>query len=353
MELSSKECSIVGIFRSDQSQEEFAQKINFLKLGVQNGTVISDLFQEHELLNNTTLLEYIVSKGDSWIKVREDFVILLKIIIERDVTDPVKSQKRLKLMIKENLNTSPGLVACMKSVNEKYVWSKSKARVSQFKDFFLNIIFGWGLWILDVATDVLFTKGLLEEYNLNANVTNNVTDNNVTTSDNLEYSKNEENENLLLIIYLSVAHIILPWIISLIVFFVMIFPDTEYSGSWKEKMFQTVQSLGKFPLPLCTKPKKYVLCHQLHELRTRESLEKEKVVKKMKELQDQNAFINLSAIIEGTFESSFQLWFQTLYFFPVLVLFNSKPLVTRNTWIKILSILSSFITTAYSIVYSR
>ena len=106
-----------------------------------------------------------------------------------------------------------------------------------------------------MATDGLFTKGLLEEYNLNANVTNNVTDNNVTTSDDLEYSKNEENENLLLIIYLSVAHIILPWIVSLIVFFVMIFPDTEYSGSWKERMSQTVQSLGKFPLPLCTKPK--------------------------------------------------------------------------------------------------
>ena len=210
MEMGNKYESIVGLFRCDLDQGEFVRRIRLLEVGVMNGTVITDLFHEHELLNNTTLLEYIVSKGDSWIKVREDFVILLKIIIEREVTDPLKSQKRLKLMIKENLNTSPGLVACMKSVNEKYVWSKSKARVSQFKDFFLNIIIGWGLWMLDVATDVLFTKGLLEEYNLNANVTNNVTDNYVTTSDDLEYSKNEENENLLIIIYLSVAHIILP-----------------------------------------------------------------------------------------------------------------------------------------------
>jgi len=60
----------------------------------------------------------------------------------------------------------------------------------------------------------------------------------------------------------------------------------------------------------------------------------------------------LSMILEASLESSFQMWFQTIYLFPILMYMDDFSFTSNIIW-RIISIVASFLATAYSIVYSR
>ena len=333
----------------------------------------NDLLKENVKLDNKTLLEFSVSKGDSWIRVREELICLLQIIEDKKETSKKKSKHNLKMLMKNKLGTSPGLVGCIKSINEKYPRSKTETFVMKLSTILENIFFSLGIWILDVVTDSWFAKEIrklsetnfLEEFencealfNKKMNVTNRFCqhlDQKCQISFEETYGKYQEcliyenefdKESLMTIYYMTVIHIVLPFAVSFIVFLVMILPDICNDPN-PSKTSKFTMALGRYPSPVFTKIKMCLLECKLSNKRYTSEEEKDR-----KEKEKQRAFVNLSMILEGTFESSFQLWFQTLYFFPVLVFIDRKS-YGRLTIVRILSIISSFLAYTFSVVKSR
>ena len=76
-----------------------------------------------------------------------------------------------------------------------------------------------------------------------------------------------------------------------------------------------------------------------------------------KKIKKARCFENVSLILETTLETSFQMWFQTMYLFPLLLdIFNINWYDTTNgseiIW-RIISILSSLLSASYTNVYTR
>ena len=328
--------------RADQDQ--IISTLKFLKTQFEKRAIEinseEDLFRELKPLDNKTLIEYIVSKDDSWIRVREELIVLLKRIEDRN--DNKCSKETLKKLMKKKLKTSPGLVGCLNSINDKYPWTKEKARSEKCTAFFANIILGWGLWAFDISTDIVFAES----------IRNKSYHGNLTRFDE---------ESSLTVYNISIAHIVMPFFVSLVVFLIMVLPDVK--GTCREK---SITSLGRFPIPIFTKFQRFLIQIKEFDLKTEteenkmkenenEADDKRKSVKQKEsktDLEIQEAFVNLSLILEGTIESSFQLWFQVLYFFPVIVFFIRDS----YEWffgVRILSIGSSFVSYAVSIVNSR
>ena len=315
------------------AQDEISSTLMFLQTQFENGKIninSEELFKEQETLDNMALIEYIVSKDDSWIRVREELIGLLKMIEDRN--DKALSQDKLKRLMKNTLKTSPGLVDCLNSINSKYPWTTEKARFEQCKSFFINVIVGWGIWAFDVGSDIVFAESIK----------------NIIYSGNLRVI---DEESSMTVYNISIAHIVLPWCVSLLVFLIMIL-------DYKEKCLIL---LGRFPIPIFTKFKRFFLEMKAYDLKTEDqnigtSSVKEKLQMKLqkskKDLEIQEAFVNLSLILEGTVESSFQLWFQVLYFFPVIV-FSIRDSYDWFLGVRIISILSSFVSYSASIVNSR
>lgn len=71
-----------------------------------------------------------------------------------------------------------------------------------------------------------------------------------------------------------------------------------------------------------------------------------------KKIEKNSKVVNISIIIEACLESSFQLWFQTLYMFPIFVGLSTNTYTAWNI-VRILGIMTSFLTTAYTQVFIR
>ena len=322
-------------------QDQIISTLKFLQDQFDNRNIeikSQELFNKIEHLENKTLIEYIVSKDDSWLRVREELIELLKRIEDRN--NSKSSKETLKKLMKKELMTSPGLVGCLNSINDKYPWTKEKARSEKCTSFLVNIILGWGLWAFDIGTDIVFAESIR----------------NISYHGNLTRF---DEESSLIVYNISIAHIVMPFFVSLVVFLIMVRPDVQ--GTCREKSFTL---LGRFPNPIFTKFQRFLIQIKEFDLKTEEnkikrkendSDDKRKSVKQKElktDLQIHEAFVNLSLILEGTIESSFQLWFQVLYFFPVIVFFIRDS----YEWffgVRILSIGSSFVSYAVSTVNSR
>ena len=92
---------------------------------------------------------------------------------------------------------------------------------------------------------------------------------------------------------------------------------------------------------------------QLFGLQSKYTDESLEVIAKKKKIEKQINFENLSLILEASLESSFQMWFQTIYLFPILMYLGDFSFTSIIVWRRIMSIVASFLATAYSIVYSR
>ena len=149
---------------------------------------------------------------------------------------------------------------------------------------------------------------------------------------------------------ISLAHVILSFLMPFLVYFTAIYK--KKNGFWK--------SIWKFPNPMITKYRKFMLEHREHKLRSfpDEEERKKRILKVKKKQEKHTRFLNVSLINEAAMESSFQLWFQTLYMFPIVLFFLGGESGTLNEWkpdrISVsFSILSSFISLTYSVVYIR
>ena len=158
----------------------------------------------------------------------------------------------------------------------------------------------------------------------------------------------EDPESWRTIALISLAHVIVSLLMPFFVYFTAIYKKEEGFNIWK------------FPNPIITKYRKFMLEHQEHKLRSfpDEEERKKRILKVKKKQEKHTRFLNVSLINEAAMESSFQLWFQTLYMFPIVLFFLGGESGTLKEWkpdrISVsFSILSSFISLTYSVVYIR
>ena len=108
----------------------------------------------------------------------------------------------------------------------------------------------------------------------------------------------------------------------------------------------------KFPIPAIAKINKTIIEIKTFLNNTKKENVKEHEKKKeelMLELDEQNKLTNISMLIEAGTESSFQFLFQSLYFFPTIVLaLVDLSSLSDLVDIKILSILISFVSFSWS-----
>ena len=116
------------------------------------------------------------------------------------------------------------------------------------------------------------------------------------------------------------------------------------------------KSCRRFPIPLVTKITRCCLFRNLHNLQViKDELGDDFDIQHEElkgEIDKNSKDVNVSIIIEACVESSFQLWFQTLYMFPIFVGLSTNTYTYKNV-VRILGIIISFLTTAYSMVFIR
>ena len=166
-----------------------------------------------------------------------------------------------------------------------------------------------------------------------------------TTICNLDGIRFEDPESWRTIAMISLAHVILSFLMPFLVYFTAIYKKKD--GFWK--------NIWKFPNPMITKYRKFMLEHQEHKLRSLSDEEerKKRILKVKKKQEKHTRFLNISLINEAAMESSFQLWFQTLYMFPIVLSIGSLKEWKLDRISVSFSILSSFISLTYSVVYIR
>lgn len=154
------------------------------------------------------------------------------------------------------------------------------------------------------------------------------------------------------------ANLVLTVLISLFIFCCKVFNNTVFDESERPKKGLKFK---RIPIPLVTKGRKLLLHVKLHDLHVsmpsdETGNERRDHVLKVREhnlkIEKNSKFVNISMIIEATIESSFQLWFQTLYMFPIFVGLNKNTFSSSNL-LTIVSIVASFLTTAYTMVIIR
>ena len=77
------------------------------------------------------------------------------------------AQYRIKQQVKHAVPSSVGLRECLKSISEKFAWSSEKMGFMILMSGFINIFMGTGFYGLDLYTDAIFSKDMLNQRNRN------------------------------------------------------------------------------------------------------------------------------------------------------------------------------------------
>ena len=325
-----------------------------------------------------TLLESIVSHG--LLKEREEVLEILEMIDELLENGSDDAEHRIKEEVKAAVSSSEGLRKCLKSVEEKYPWSKSKTFVQKFLSFFTLFVIGSCFYGFDVYTDIRFSQDMFEQSRRNFSMErelckgnfddmiditldrckNNFTEAMCMKSLRLVQRMGEdcfENEQRFsdtkdweIAGNISYLHCGLPILFSFIMW--EIIQIGQECG---------VFSVFNFPLPFITRFHKFLCDRELFEnyswpQRNDDSSTKDKYEYRKKRILKKAAaiehIVNLSLIIEASVESSFQFFFQTVFALPNIVLTFTDPdgsLVWTDlfNW-KTFSILLSFMSFAWA-----
>ena len=137
-------------------------------------------------------------------------------------------------------------------------------------------------------------------------------------------------------------HVLLPIVFSVSAFIL--------SSSISKKC-----SISRFPFPVFTKLTKIFLDWKLYAAfakREEDENNTDEIEKIRDEIERHQSIMNLSLIIESSFEACFQFWFQTIYLLPSLIVgildITGPSEITDLFNFKILSILVSFYTYAWA-----
>ena len=99
------------------------------------------------------------------IPLREQLIKLI-IKIDRKVHGNYDKMRVIE-SVKTEVPSSLELTNCIISIESRYSWSSPKMMVEIMKSFCLNILLGYGLFIMDVGTDIYFTYQMFERKDVN------------------------------------------------------------------------------------------------------------------------------------------------------------------------------------------
>ena len=316
------------------------------------------------------ILQYITDHN--MLKEREDLLQLLRKIEE--VRKGFGSQKRVVKILRSGIKSSKGLKEAIHSLKSDYPWSSEKVWKESIINVISYIILGGFLYVFDVYTDIKFslemfdlsqknfTKALQTCIENKTSVTLDAVEKcnayGASSFECLEVFHNASTSNIgecfelqekfddpyqwTEVGIVSVAHILLPTVFASLIFAMFLF---NRNHMLRKDFFLPL----RFPLTIMTKIYKAIIQIRIN-INNRNKDDKNFEYENgqlMLEMEEQTILTTISMILEAGLESSFQFFFQGMYFFPTLCLAfmnvsgasDFKDLVN---W-KIISILLSFI----------
>ena len=345
--------------------------------------------------SSISLLQFIINKGTAMLKEREELLTLMvKIDRHRYPNDLKNSEFRVRELLKVGLPPSKGLEECIESLSTRYPWGKDQMWFVRLLSVFKNIIIGWGVYFLDVGTDLNFSMDMFENSKRNfteelesclpllsilMGKADNICKDSVSAPNCSSALKHVEQQRKIcfetgkrfddsyewkLAGIVSVIHCVVPFLFSFLVFLIFCISHKKMKDSNKNYKYRCYNIFTKMPLPFISKFFKTVIEWKLYSLNTNQDKTEEKEKKKqtlLEELEMQEEITVLSMVIESSLEACFQFWFQTVYLLPSLILVfmdinDGNMEVTDLINFKILSIVLSFLTftwASFTIRYSN
>ena len=327
-----------------------------------------------------TLLDSIVSQG--LLKEREE---VLDIMINDNEEFGQNAEHIVKENVKSAVPSSVGLRNCLKSVEERFPWSKEKTLIKKILSFLRLVVIGSFFYGFDVYTDIRFAQDMFSQakrnftqekeqcmkmfyevfaeafYGCKVNFTETTCMKGIRLVKTIgeecfetEHRFSDPND-WSIAGTVSYLHCGLPILIAVLIWWELI--------KTGEKL---MASILKLPLPFVTKAHKFICEMKLFEIyswsnrndnyTTKKQYEEKKKIILNKASSIEN-IVNLSLIIEASVESSFQFFFQTVFVLPNIVLTFTDPYESL-TWTglfnwKTFSILLSFISFAWAFYIIR
>ena len=294
---------------------------------------------EDKFGNQRSLLQYLVDNGARMMKQREELLDLLAEKIERkNLFDGKATENQIIKMLKLGLPSSAGLAECIHLTEEKFEWTSIKAggMIAWSAALFWPSCF---LYVYDVYTDGKFVNEMLEKSQTICTVE---VDNKTSCrplglrfDDPLKYTQNA---------FISLAHIILPIITMILVWFCSI---------CSLKVKSKIKILQKMPWLPITRFVKLILEAKKFVVRSQTNFQGE-VERREAEITEYEDTVNLASSIEATTESSPQFFFQAVYLLPILVTFWSQEKnweweeLDVSSSYKVVSVVFSFTSVAIS-----
>ncbi len=329
----------------DVNKRDYDNKTAF-EIALLNGnfTAAKMLYDAKADIQST--LQYVL--GQHLVKEREQMLEML-LSDERNengrFNDEDHSKYRVTRKLKSMIPSSIGLRDCIASLNEKFKWTTRKLWSILIWTFFTRVILGTTFYVLDVYTDLDFSLYLLQQaqtnfshqvdickpaFELKFNETvekcrgTNFDSNeclillrrvNLLGDDCFNQKQRfEDPEDWNIAGIVSLFHCILPFLVTIITWVL--------TTNWKTC---NLKAFFKIPLPFVTKIYEYHYMKELFKIFTKSrqnhigKVRFESDWKKWNEkIRKQEAFVNLSLLIEASMESSFQFWFQTVFLFPTI-----------------------------------
>jgi len=332
------------------------------------------MFHLVESNQGVSLVQYIISQ--KLIQQREQLIDLQIKIDDAFHEDHENCEHRVIETFKIGLDSSPELDECIKSIQKRFPWSKPLMLYNIFVSVLVNIIFGWGLYGIDVYTDTQFSSSMFQDFQ--KNFTKSTEDCHQDFDNKLmdifiqckrNFSKDKCLEALAIAEItgeecfntgqrfedriewwnggaISAIHIALPILYSILLWIytelknnrkaksktrkkktTFTFSFKSYCNSLWQILNNCLLSLLRLPIPPLTKLNKLICDIKLFKINAiHPKDEKEKTDKESmetdcrKDLISHDNVVNTSLVVEASVESGFQFWFQTVYILPTILL---------------------------------
>ena len=330
-------------------------------------SALKDENNKESLLSNTLKLDLLME--------REGILDIIQKVEKKKGHED--AQYRIKQQVKNAVPSSVGLRECLKSISEKFAWSSEKMVFMILMSGFINIFMGTGFYGLDLYTDAIFSKDMLNQRNRNfsqettacknefkLNFTKTIKEcqdlfNSTTCMESLRkaekigadcFEKEQRFRDIDNINewsfagVIGIVHCVLPIAMSLVLWTIY---ECGQSSSF---------SIFNLALPFVTKFKRFLCDLELYQLYANKETEKEFETKKLRilnQISSHEHFVNMSLILEASLESSFQFFFQITYQLPTIILaFTTQGFRWEGlfTW-KLFSIVMSFV--SFSMAFNK
>ena len=311
--------------------------------------------QNLKRLGNRSIIQYVVEGGDEMMVLREqllDTMVKIDRKIYHEDSEKEASKDRVIANIKRDIPTSRNLSTCIESLETRYSLGLFTRIGDITKSLFSNILLGYGLYGLDIWTDLVYS---VEVYGTKCNITTQDAGNG--TMDCLEDS-----------VYLQqgiigFAHVFIPQTVALLIGLISLclglltwvslplplipmgyrFYIDVHHALFKGKEKPTEDKQDEKLMKTQEEREEYERRKESYKI---EKASDKDVQEKMK-LNDRD--ILMAQQVECTGESSFQFFMQTLWLMPTLLMEQKETTNLEDLFnIRIFSVVMSFITMSMS-----